>query len=218
MPSYYTPDSARTGLPVLADKQRDEIRASFADDLQTALRDRLEAMANVWHQAGQPEHDLLTVRVLPTSETVTASTVRSWFTPYGSVIDFSMPLNADTGKIAGYAYVTFLETEDAEEALERYRAPENADKVRRIEFVETAPEFPRLRPEYPAAGEFEVADPLVRARVKLQEMEPDATYATVLVKTSWDLSKADKAKLEADKEYSLGSVVAPRVSIAYEMF
>lgn len=218
MPSYYTPDTARTGLPVLSDKQRDEIRTAFADDLQTHLRDRLEKMANAHHGAGQPGPEGLTLRVLPASETVAPATVRGWFQWYGVVTDFSMPINADTGKAAGYAYVTFSEAEEAKEALEEYRAPSNADKVRRVEYATTAGELPRLTPEYPAAGEFEVTDPATRAAVKLQEMRAGATYATVLVKTSWELRGEDKAKLEEDKEYALGSVVAPRVSIAYDVF
>ncbi|KAK8057401.1 hypothetical protein PG996_011338 [Apiospora saccharicola] len=215
---YYTSDSERTGLPVLNDKRRDEIHTCFTDDLQTHLRDRLERMANAHHGTGQPGPEGLCLRVLPASETAQANEVRGWFQWYGIVTDFSMPTNPDVGKAAGYAYVTFSDPEDAKEAFDEFRAPENADKIRRIEYATTAGERPRLAVVYPAAGEFECPDPAVKAAVTLQEMQADDTYATVLVKTSWELRGEDKEKLEEDREYALGSVLSPHVSIAYDMF
>lgn len=175
-------------------------------------------MANKHHGAGQPGPPGLTLRLLPASETAQTNEVRGWFQWYGIVTDFSMPINTDTGKAAGYAYVTFSYAEDARDALEAYRDAENADKVRRVEFATTPGERPRLAAQYPSDGQFEVTDPATMAAVTLQEMRPGATCATVLVKTSLELRPEDKDMLEADKMYVLGSVVAPRVSLAYDMF
>ncbi|KAK8043779.1 hypothetical protein PG994_012617 [Apiospora phragmitis] len=204
--------TSAAGSPVLTEQQREEIRACFADDLQTHLRDRLVGIANAHYQAGQPDPGQRTLHVLCASMTATAAEVRGWFQWFGHATDFvHAPGSAS-------ASVTFSDADDARDAYEHYRAPEHAHLIRRMELEKTS--GPQLSVNYPAGspGEFDVQDPAMRAAVEMLEMLPTSTYATVLIKISGELSDADKAKLEEDKIYVLGSALAPRISIAYDLF
>ena len=73
----------------------------------------------------------------------TQDQVRDFFADAGDVVDVQMPLNRETGRPRGFAFVTFSSPEEASAAIERLNGQELDGRALRIDRAEERARSPR---------------------------------------------------------------------------
>ncbi|KAK8076280.1 hypothetical protein PG994_003552 [Apiospora phragmitis] len=118
-------------------------------------------------------------------------------------------------RTTAFAYISFAERVDVAEAHRQLDGTVLDGTAIRTELAEVDARIPVEHGE--CGFQMQEVEPPLRCTLKLQELAPDATHATVLVATSWPLAGECKKELEEAKKELLGStLLGDRVFIAYE--
>ncbi|KAK8091701.1 hypothetical protein PG997_002062 [Apiospora hydei] len=221
-PDPRTPEpepSAPRPLPALTFDQRERLAAHWVDDLQPDLLYWLSHFANLDVARPPPpkpaNHRLTTLHVTNVSLLQPAA-VRELFAAFGPLTHFSMPADSERGGAPhGYAYVAFADWAAAVAACRGLDGHGDGHVLMRVAFVH---ELAGLLVEYGFGdgGGLVVREPALRATVELRGVSTAATYATVVVATSWELSEERRRGLEEAKRWVLGEELNDRIVLAYE--
>ncbi|KAK8043778.1 pre-rRNA processing protein Mrd1 [Apiospora phragmitis] len=204
MSGYSSKAAERNGCrPIVTEEQREQIAASWVDELEPDLLYWLSQSADESHPRPKATLPISTppmLRVTNIYKTVREADIRALFEEFGSIESLFLPRDSATDAAHGFAFITFTEpaTPSTPASSFDYYGP------------------PALLLEYPAEGELVCRDPPLRANVELQPMSPMATHATIVVATSWELTDSRKRQLEDAKKWVLGSTLGGRVFLTYE--
>ncbi|KAK7990468.1 hypothetical protein PG990_014748 [Apiospora arundinis] len=231
MPKYWVKDADRSGLPVLTEEQRKQIRTCFVEDLGHKfyveslyyyLREALIDIASKdagFEETAKYKTEWCTLKVSNLAVYVHEEDLYELFGKYGEVTFVYLFEEHVTDLPRGDGLVTMAKREEAVEARQRLagstflheRIGVSFDRHPYIE------EEPRIPLQDVGAGWFGSHEPPVRAKIELEDMsENESTYATIVITTSWPLTEQRKAALEQKKTMLLGDTLGPRVFLAYD--
>ncbi|KAK7937790.1 uncharacterized protein PG986_014658 [Apiospora aurea] len=223
MPEYWISDAVRNrDRPILTKEQREKISLDWRTSLPEFLLEELAKIAHADH-IDYMERDSaieLMLVVEDIAETAHEADIREIFEQFGPVARMWFPTDPETGRCMGVANVTFAERTGATNACRQmngYSYEGRSMSVRfamwiDVDYLQPDAGFPV---EYPTAHELRVRRPALRASVAMREMAEDATYATVVLTTSWPLDDKWKAELETLKNWAPGDEEGSRVQLAY---
>ena len=79
-----------------------------------------------------PVNDKRTLYVGGLDESVSESTLRAAFVPFGEITEVNLPMDASSSKHKGFAFVQFDDKEDAAEAIDNMHNAELFGRVLRV--------------------------------------------------------------------------------------
>ncbi|KAK8096135.1 eukaryotic translation initiation factor 3 subunit G [Apiospora kogelbergensis] len=190
MPEYWDKSVAQapSRLPIFTEDQREQIRNCFTEELQESLCEYLIEIAHL--EQFDPDGS----KRAPFDET----TLRVVDIPKDASESDLRTLFEAFGQITrinvfgpgcGAAFVNFAHRADAVAACQQLDGCGRGHTIMSVKFVEL---------------------------LKEEMAEVTATYATIVVTTSWPLEDEWKMELEREKKAALGSPLSARVFLAYD--